>query len=162
MAVTVTDTSSAVFNWLKNGTKAAGIRALVYDEAIFESGDLSAADLEETFRSRLSASETGKILAVTVHDAGDTRNFGPILYEVVVIRLFDRQGGYRRIRAVKDLLVKMVDEQGEDGFSIADVDSQGRGLLSLRYSGRTGFRRSQDFAVDFEAITVLGMLLLNV
>lgn len=162
MAVTVTDTSSAVFNWLENGTKAASIRALVYDEAIFEAGNLSSADLEETIRSRLSAKETEKILAITVHDAGDTRDFGPILQEVVVIRLFDRHGGYRRIRAVKDLLVKLVDEQGEDGFTITDVDSQGRGLLSLRYVGRTGMRRSQEFAVDFEAITVRGMLLLNV
>lgn len=153
MALTLTDTASSLIYWLKNDDNAAPIRALIYDGAtnVLEAGDLDVGMLTTAQQARRTADETGKALYLTVHDAGEE---GDVQH--VILRVFDRDRGYRNLRAVRDAIIAAID----DDFFLAGVTAGGKriGFLHWAFVGRTGYRRSVEYAADFEAITYSALL----
>jgi hypothetical protein len=153
MALTLTDAASSLVYWLQNNANATAIRALIYDGAtnVLEAGDLNAEMLATAQTARRTAGETDKALYLTVHDAGEE---GDVQH--VILRVFDRDRGYRNLRAVRDALIAAIDED----FFLAGVTAGGKriGFLHWAFVGRTGYRRSVEYAADFEAITYSALL----
>jgi len=160
MALTLTDTASSLIYWLKNDDSAAAIRALIYDGAtnVLEAGDLDVGMLTTAQQARRTADEMDKVLYLTVHDAGEEGD-GWESTQHVIIRLFDRDRGYRNLRAVRDLIRAAITYD----FDLPAVTAGGQkiGFLHLAFVGRTGYRRSVEYAADFEAITFSSHILLE-
>jgi len=158
MALVVDDAASLVLNWLKVHADAAAIRALIYNGAtnILEAGDLTAQMLRTDMDARRTASETSKVLFLTVWDAGE-RPIGDWTFEqTVVIRIIDAGRGYRNIRAVRALFFDALDDDG--GWTLTDVGSTGQGVLDLRYTGRSGYRQSREYDAGFEPLTFVARI----
>lgn len=159
MAIVVTDASSGIYNWLKTHANAASLRALIYNGAtnVLEEGDLTPTMLEDDARARDTASERSKVLAVTVHDAGERGSTCS-----VTIRIWDRQEGYRNIRAWRDLFLSVwYDSEEANTFALTAVNGKKRGLLFLEYAGRTGHFRPNNFVADVEAVALSGKLMVE-
>lgn len=159
MAIVVTDASSGLFNWLKTHADAASLRALVYNGAtnILEEGDITPEILEDSFRARNTAGERSKVLAITVHDAGERNGISS-----VTVRIYDRQEGYRNIRTWRDtFMVDWQDAEENVFFTLTTVSGQKRGLLFLEYAGRTGHVKLKNFGCDMEAIALSGKLMVD-
>ena len=153
MAFTLTDAASSLVYWLQNNANAAAIRALIYDGAtnILEAGDLHVGLLTTAQEARRTAGVTGKALYLTVHDAGEEADT-----QHVILRLFDRDRGNRNLRTARDAIVAALDED----FFLAGVTAGGKkiGFLHWAFVGRTGYRRSEAYAADYEAITYSALL----
>jgi len=154
VAVTITDASLVVWNYLKTNALAADLRALVVSGAdnIYESGDINEAVLTAAVDTRRTASETDKLLAISVQDAGersDPRNSLHFL-QFVVVRAFDRNRGYRNIRSAR---IEIMELLKHTKFSQNVASDLGRGILDVRYSDRTGHRFDAVSAVEYEAIS---------
>ena len=159
MAIVVTDASSGLFNWLKTHAEATSLRALVYGGAtnVLEEGDITPAILDAAFTARHTASQRNRVLAITVHDAGERNDLSS-----VTVRIYDRQEGYRNIRAWRDLFMSVWQESEEGNiFQLVDVNGKGRGLLFLEYNGRTGHFKPKNFVCDMEAIALSGKLMVE-
>ncbi len=154
MAIATTDPASAYFNWLKTSEDAANIREMVYGRGtnILEAGDLTASELATNYVARKNAGETTKVLAITVQDAGEQYLNDWQSTAIVVVRIFDN-GSYRNIRGVRERLIKDTRYYMERGLPLTAVDGQRRGVLTFDLESRTGYRRSDIFAADFESIT---------
>jgi len=163
MTITVTDAASAVVYFLKSGTGAAAIRDLVQGGAdgILEAGDLTPTILteQETARRDAGASADGLVLCIDVQDAGDRLVAVDKRLQTVIVRIYDRERGYRNIRAVRDQIIKDLHETDLDGdVSLSDVDGQTRAFLELSYLERSGLHYLQRYAADFEAIAFKGII----
>jgi hypothetical protein len=160
MAQTVTDTASSLLHWLKTHADAAAIRARVQGGAtnILEAGDMTPAILEAAQSARRTAGNTTNLLVVTVQDAGaEPARLGEGAQEqAVVVRLIDRDRGYRNLQLVRDALLEQLD--GDYQVPAITVGGRQAGLLHLAFAGRTGYRASKEFAASFEAITFLGLV----
>lgn len=157
MALVVSDAASALLNWLQTHADAAEIRALVYGAAtnILEAGDIRAEEIQENYAARRAANETGKVLALTVHDAGEERRASWSYSQFVVVRIFDWRRGYRNIRAVRDQIKHRFKD---DELTLEDIGARGQGVLQLLYGGRTGYRLFSEYLVEFEAMTFTASL----
>jgi hypothetical protein len=63
--------------------------------------------------------------------------------------LYDRDSGYRNIRAIREQLIKDTRDYSD---SLTSVDGRTAGVLSLEYLRRSGHRFSREYQVDWEAI----------
>jgi len=144
------DMAEVTLDFLRNGTDAASVRALVLDgEAnILEAGDLTEEILLSAIEKRRNAEDKDVVLALSVQDAGE-RETGPNLYEqFVVIRIYDRNAGYKNIRKVKLALMKVI------RYQFADFDDEANmGLLEAMFNDRTGHRYDRQYNIEYEAIT---------
>ena len=159
MAIVVTDASSGVFNWLKTHANAASLRALIYNGAtnVLEEGDLKPEMLEDDARARNTANQRDRVLAVTIHDAGERNDISS-----VTVRIYDRQEGYRNIRTWRDLFLSVwYDSEEANTFTLTAVNGKKRGLLFLEYAGRTGHVRLANLVADFEGIALSGRLMVE-
>lgn len=144
------DTAQALLDFLQHHEAAAPIRELVYGN-ILEAGKLTSKMLQDWHHARVQAEATGTILAVTVHDTGDAR-VGAMMQEWPVVRLYDMQNGNDNLRVVREALLELV----RKWFEHSTLSLDERSLLILQYrGGRTGFRRSPEYAADFEAIPLV-------
>jgi hypothetical protein len=119
---------------------------------ILEAGDMTPAILTAAQQARRTAgAEESKILALTVHDAGEEAHGKVESVQHVIIRLFDRDRGYRNLRAVRDLIRTTLDAD----LALPAVTAGGDkiGFLDVAFVGRTGYRHTPEFSADFEAIT---------
>lgn len=153
------DASSLVFSVLKAGTLGAAVRALLVDSAnsVLEAGDMTAKILTDAETKRRNESITGKALALAVQDAGEDELQRDTFRQYVVVRVYDRFCGYRNIRAVREALK-------EDLFGFVGVlvpapgdtsTDRRKGVLTLKFVGRTGHRYDLNFAVEYEAVSFL-------
>ena len=145
------DASECIWLFLKNDANAAALRALVVDDVtnVLESGDLTPEILTTAVTTRRDASETDKALAISVQDAGeDLTRVKNIMTAYVVVRVYDRGRGYRNLRLVRIELIKIL-----RGFASNVESGSGRGVLSIKYSSRTGHRWDRMFNVEYEAVT---------
>ena len=159
MTLTVTDSASALLYWLKTSDSATAIRALVQggESNIFEAGDLTVGILTEAQSARRTAGdEDTKILALSVHDAGEETHGQVSSVQHVVIRLFDRDRGYRNIRTVRDLIRNALTY--DLALDAAEAGGETIGFLNVVFVGRTGYRRSVEYAADFEALTYSSLI----
>lgn len=159
MTITVTDASSGLFYWLKTHANAASLRALVYGGAtnILEEGDITPEILADAYNARHLAGQRSKVLAVTVHDAGEKRGI-----HYVTLRIYDRHEGYRNIRAFRDLFASIWENEEENNvFALTSVNGKRRGILFLEIEGRTGHVRVKQFVCDLEGIALSGKMLVE-
>lgn len=156
MAVVLSDYAAALYSWLKSGSGASSIRNLIQGGAtnVLEAGDFRESNADTIVAERRTAGTTSKVLAVTVQDAGEQVQNGDLL-QTVVVRVIDRDNGYRAIRSVRDLIRGLLDDE-ELSFTLTDVNGEGQGALTLSYLGRTGYRIANDFDVEYEALTFRG------
>lgn len=155
MAIILSDCAAATFNWLKTASAATALRALIQDGAlnVLEAGDLREEHIDEAYAARGSV-PSSMVLGLTVHDAGERVTPEGDLTQTVTLRVIDRANGYRAIRGVRDALRSLLDE--DLTLTLVDVGAQGQGVLTLQYSGRSGYRIATDFNVEYEALTFLG------
>ena len=149
---TNTDASLVVHDFLKTGTLASTVRALVVAGAdnVFEAGDLTEDELNSAETTRRT-NDTDKVLAISVHDAGEVPDRVKHHYhQTVVIRIFDRRRGNRNIRATRLAIKNLLDP---DRFRSNLDEGLGRGILSSTYVSRTGYRWDRFYAAEYEAIT---------
>ena len=151
MAIVVTDASSAIYNFLKTDAAAATTRALVHDGAanVFESGDITPALLAEIVDDRRTTGALTDILALDVEDAGEDARVVGQHHGMVRVRLYDRARGYRNLRSARE---QLIEDLRDFNATLTDVDGNGRGLLEVRYAGRTGHRFDRAYALDWEAV----------
>ena len=152
--VTIVDTSIATWNFLKTSTIATALRALIVDGAtnVLEAGDVKESILADAVTSRRTANTLDKALVISVQDAGerpDSRINGQF-NQFVIVRVFDRNRGYRNIRIVREELMRILILSS---FNTNEMTSYGRGILAVTYDDRTGHQWDSAFAVEYEAIS---------
>lgn len=155
MAVGNYDAVSALYNWLRTGTGAAPIRALVYDgtNGIYEQADLKRDAFTELNLARNTASEREKVLAITVHDVGESYRNGDII-QAVGICLWDIANGQDAMRKVREYIKYYMRKMDDEGLTpITDVVDATRGLVSYKYEGRTGYRQSEYYRAEYDMMT---------
>jgi len=153
MTLAITDAASALQQWLTTDDSAATLRAAIQGGAtnILEAGDMTVDILAEAQAARRAAgAEDTVILALSIQDAGEEGD-GDESTQHVILRLFDRDRGYRNLRMARDLLRTTLTYD----FALPAVTAGGEklALLHWRFVGRTGYRPLPEYAADFEAIT---------
>lgn len=144
------DAAPALLDYFLTDDDAETLREyLVSTDYIKEAGNLTGTDLDEAESLRLQQADLqNKVLAVSVHDAGDSPESDFRVRQTVVIRIFDRNQGYDRIRPVRDEIRSLLSKP-----LVLDLGLGQRGLLELRYAGRTGVQFDDDYMVFFEVLT---------
>jgi hypothetical protein len=152
--VAATDLSELVLEYLKTNVDAQTVRDLLIAGAssVLEAGDVTAKLLASREEVRRLGGNMDLALVLSLQDAGeDPTEYPDIFSQYVVVRVYDRQRGYRNVRKVRQAIMSVL--KGLPG----DVGPLGtRGLGELRYSGRTGHRFDTTFVVDYEALTFTG------
>jgi hypothetical protein len=149
---TATDASMLIWDFLKTNELAADLRALVHSGAtnVLESGDITEAILEAAVADRRDAGEQTKVLAIAVQDAGERpvpRMPGHFM-QFVVVRLYDRDRGYRNIRNTRIELMSIL---RPSKFRQNLAAGLGKGILTMSYNDRTGHRWDPVHAIEYEA-----------
>ena len=149
-----TDASLLVWDFLKTNALASDLRDLIVTGAanVLESGDITEAILDVAVTTRRDASELTKALAIAVQDAGERpvpRMPGHYL-QFVVVRVYDRNRGYRNIRNVRIELMSIL---RPSKFRQNLAAGLGKGILSMSYNDRTGHRWDPVYAIEYEAIS---------
>ena len=127
------------------------VTALITDGAagVVESGELSSKDLQDAQASRRESGETGKVLAVLVMDTGEAGRTDRVAACSVFV--YDRGRGYGSIRAVREAAIDALANQPvsltRDAF-----------IVRVRYAGRTGHQRFEQFDLDYERVDFEGPL----
>jgi len=144
-----TDPALAILDFLREDERAEEVRdLLVSSEFIQEAGQLTATEITESESRRLQMPDLdSRALAITVQDAGDKPETDERVIQDTVIRIFDRGRGYDRIRPVRNAIRHLL--RLPLVFSIGEQ----RGMLELRYTGRTGIRFDMEAHVFYEALS---------
>jgi len=152
MAITVIDASSSLVAFLKTNTKAADTRALIQGGAtnVMESGDITPVILSAAVDARRTANAMTKVLAIDVEDGGEEKQDVETRVGLVIVRLYDRDSGYRNIRNIREQIIKDVGLDFSD--TLTAVDGRYGGVLSLEYLRRSGHRYDRTYQVDWEAL----------
>ncbi len=154
------DASSLVFSVLKAGDLGAAVRALLVNGAasVLEAGDMTAKILTDAETARREDPlKEDKALALSVQDAGEDELQRDTFRQYVIVRVYDRFCGYRNIRAARQALKE--DLFGFVGILVptpgATSTDRRKGVLTLKFVGRTGHRYDLNFAVEYEAVSFL-------
>lgn len=142
---TPSDAAEAVLLALQNGATAALVQGGA--DNILEAGDLYQGLLIDAEQARGTAS---KVLAVSVLEAGDQVMSLGLRQGTVLVYVFDKHRGNRNLRLARNAICA---DLHEFESLLADAQGLGRGLLTLTYAARTGYRYSREHAADFEALT---------
>lgn len=143
------DLYSTMLNYLRTDAEAADIRGVIYGgaDSIYEAGEITPQKLTSLASDRDDAGETDKILCIAVQDAGDEPHpHKDKLLEHVIIRTYDRLRGYRNLRSARLAILDALRNKRAFVFTLGNR----RGMLRLSYTGRTGHRLEERYAVDFE------------
>jgi len=149
MAITVTDASSAIWDFLKNQAGGSGTRGVIMSENVLEAGFIKPQVLTDAETLRRTNATPTKILALTVQDAGDEPTPVGNLQARIIFRLYDREYGYRNLRDARDHLLE---DLREFTATLTAAPSRKRGVLSLDYAGRSGHQWSQTLACHWEGV----------
>ena len=154
MTVQAYDAVQALYDWLRIDTNAASIRALIYDGAagIYQAADLPQSKLPQLALARHDASQRALLLAVTLHDMGDTYD-GEIFTQQVGVCLWDVDNGQNTLRAVREQIKHYLLKQDDRGFFLRDVVTRTSGVLTLTYRGRTGYRQSEYYRAEYDLLS---------
>lgn len=114
---------------------------------ILESGDMLVTVLHDAEVTRRDAAGTG-VLGVSVQDAGEIRQRGPLWRQTIVVRALDRLNGFDAIRAVRFAAIDVLD-------NLQAILDNGA-IVLVSYDQRTGHRVDRTYSVDFEAMTFVG------
>lgn len=159
MSITVSDLSSAVWNYLNTSDDAATYRG-VLQAGVLEAGFADQDTLNAAEVDRRAAGSAGALVA-TVQDAGDEYMAVNNGVEFVVIRHYDRGYGYRHLRTAREYLKAALKRFRNAYPTLTAMDGERRGILELRYEGRTGHRYDRAYACDWEAISYRAILALD-
>jgi hypothetical protein len=150
------DLSEFIWSYLKTDSEATAVRDLLVSGAnsVFEAGDVTAGVLSARLNTRDAGGNDDLALCLAVQDAGEDPHEHPDkTWQYVVIRVYDRERGFRNIRRVRQAILEVL--QGMPG----NIGPLGRrGLLYLSYTGRTGHRYDTTFNVDYDALTYTGIV----
>ncbi len=132
------------------------VKALVVGgvDGILETGDLDGRALEKAQEARRAEAAPGdKVLNILVWDTGETARGGNLTLRTVTCSVFvyDRGADYSRIRVVREAVIEAVVNQPASLTRDAFV-------VEVRYAGRTGHRRFDEFNLDYERIDFAGPL----
>jgi len=149
------DAAPALLDYFLTNDDTETLRGYVVStDYIKEAGNLTGTDLDEAESLRLQQADLySKVLAISVHDAGDSPEGDFRIRQTVVIRIFDRNQGYDRIRPVRDEIRSLLSKP-----LVLDLGLGQRGLLELRYAGRTGVQFDDDYMVFFEVLTYIVLI----
>lgn len=156
MTIPNVDASSAMYNYLKEHADTGSVRGLLVAgaDSVYEAGDLEPDKLSELEELRRASWATLKscALVLAVQDAGEdltgTKN---VYQQPVVLRVYDRNRGYRNIRTVREALKAVLHT------TVINLDSGG-GFLNIQYGGRVGHRYDPVYAVTYEAVTFVAVV----
>ena len=97
------DMAEVVFNYLKTHADAATLRGHVQGGAtnILEAGDLTEEIIADAIEDRRTAGDYSKALAIAVQDAGEDEIDRFHKNQLVNVRIYDRDRGYRNLRTCK-------------------------------------------------------------
>jgi hypothetical protein len=155
MAITNYDAMAALYNWLRDSTDAAPIRALVHGTTvnIYEAADLRQGSFASLVASRQTAAETGtKILAISVHDLGDALQDDTFVQKVGIC-LWDVANGQDALRSIREQIKYYMRKLDDKGLTLADVVTKDQALLTYEYGGRTGYRQSEYYRAEYDMLT---------
>ena len=158
------DAADAVFNLLRTGESASSLRELLVSgtDGVYEAGDVTSRLLTqaESVRRASEAADDEQhsdALLVAVHDAGEQRISPGIYQQMITVRVYDRERGYRNIRSVRRELMRIL--QGVTVVLVAESDDVvRRGLCEIRFTSRTGHRFDTAFLIEYEAINFVAVL----
>jgi hypothetical protein len=151
-----TDLSSAVLGYLNTHADAAAYRAFIYGGEVQEAGFVTAELLNAAVTARRVSGDY--ILAASVQDAGDDPVTVGNERAKIVIRHFDREYGYVKLRQARDLLMESLRD-----FSVAFAAVAGRrkGTLEFKYAGRTGHDYDTYYRCDWEGLVYVATLIVE-
>jgi len=155
----VIDASSLVFDYLRSSEAigATQVRGglVLGSESVLETGMLSESLIMEAYEAREANSALAeKALFISVQDAGDEGAVGEAYVNYVICRVIDRGMAYSNIRRVKFLLQKYLADV------IGNLMSGYGGASHIEYVGRTGHRFDPIYAIEYDALTFAGFILL--
>lgn len=142
--------AEVVYNWLLTDVAATGLRNLVIGahDNIFETGDLTEEILVAATETRRSSGLATRVLAIAVQEGPESPSEGYYADQTVIVRIYDRDKGYKNIRDATQWLIRYLKEH------FADMTAGiGVGHLATFYSGRTGHRYDSRWQIDYEAVS---------
>ena len=152
--VALIDTSIIIWDFLKTSTTASALRAMVMGGAsnVLEAGDVKESILTAAVDARRTAETPNKALVISVQDAGERpdNRMGGHYNQYVIVRVFDRNRGYRNIRTLRDEIMRIMTV---DSFNTNEMPGASRVILAVAYDDRTGHQWDSSFAVEYEAIS---------
>jgi hypothetical protein len=155
------DLAGLLLRQLQSTTRAEAIAVhdLVVNgpAGILEAGDITRARLERLAAERAVASPNGydKVLAISVQDDGEEVIDSFFTQQRAVIRIYDRLRGNRNTRKVRHRIKHALRGYYETLYA---YDGRQEGLLAVDYAGSSGHRIDIDFAVEYEALTFVGLV----
>jgi hypothetical protein len=143
------DAAAAVLAYLQSDAAASVVRdILVADAYLKEVGDYIGDDLSEAESLRRTVGDLTKVLGITVQDDGEEPITNQeINRQTIVIRVLDRRRGYTNIREAREAILWVLSAP----VRYTLVSGQ-KGVMQLRFSGRSGYQYSPEFYADYEAI----------
>lgn len=142
--------AEVVYNWLLKDPAATGMRNLIVDTAsnVFEAGDLTEQVLVAAVEKRRSIGVSNRVLAVAVQEGPEQPTDNGYGDQTVIVRVYDRDLGYKNIRPATQWLIRYLKEH------FADMTANiGVGHMATFYGGRTGHRYDARWQIDYEAVT---------
>jgi hypothetical protein len=138
-------------SWILAGLKAnATVTAAVVGgaDSIIEAGTVTARMLDANQETRQTdAGDPNRVLALVVWERGEGSRRAGSRAAVASVFVHDRGGGYDRIRAMRELIIKAVVCPDQPVLFV-----RGAVAVQVLHSGRTGFQRFDEFDVAFERV----------
>lgn len=138
------------YNWLLSDVAATALRALVVGagDNIFEAGDLTEEVLVAAMGTRRTSGLSSQVLAIAVQEGPEQPTDGYYADQTVIVRVYDRDKGYKNIRQAVQWLIKNLK------YHFADMTAGcGIGHMETYFGGRTGHRYDSRWQIDYEAVT---------
>jgi hypothetical protein len=119
-------------------------------DAVYETGELNAPALTEAQRTRRETAQNSKALAVLVWDRGE-EDKGDARVAYCSVYVYDRGAGYVNVRVVREAVILALVNQNV----LLERDAI---INTVRYAGRTGHQRIDEFELDVERVDFTGAL----
>jgi len=153
------DLYDALKEFFVSNSAAAPVRALLVSGAtsVYEAGEIDTGTLNTAEIARRTAGNPANCLLLTLQDAGeepDDAHSGHFK-QYAAIRIFDRGRAYTNLKALRKAIKTALADRPVVNVSIGS----GRGLLDVRYDGRTGLRFDKTLDSHWEGITVTAVLI---
>ena len=127
-------------------------------DGIFESGDCTANSLATAEITRRDGGNPAKILGMVVQDAGEKALDAQRTEQRVAVWFYDRQRGYTNIRAAREQVYLAL--QSKSTALTSPLDDR-TAVITIEMESRTGHRHEHSFEVDFELMTFVATVHLD-
>lgn len=125
---------------------------------IFESGDCDADTLATAEVTRRDDGNPARILGVVVQDAGEKALDARRSEQRVAVWLFDRQRGYANIRLAREQVYLALQSKST---ALTSPHAGRTAAITIELEARTGHRHEHALAVDFELVTFMAMVTID-